>query len=83
MKALFFWCLFLCAFLVAFAVKPHRSCLKSLKGKLCLKLSVKSFSHCMSNKVLVVDRNKEFCVVGSSACASKPRVCSGSNHLKQ
>ena len=83
MKSLFFWCIFLCAFLVAFSIKPHRSCLKSYKGKLCLKLSVKSFGHCMSNKVQVVESNKELCVVGSSACAWKPRVCSGFNHLKQ
>ena len=81
MKASFSLFVFLCACHIAFALKPQQlSCLKSLKGKLCLKLSLKNFSFCVSQKLPIFDVNTEFCAVGTNVCTSKPRVCSGSNH---
>ena len=81
MKASFSLVVFLCVFQTAFALKPQQlSCLKSLKGKLCLKLSLKNFSFCVCQKVPVFDAKTEFYAVGTNVCTSKPRVCSGSNH---
>ena len=63
---------------VVLGSKPHQSCLRSLKGKLCLKLSIRNYDGCMANALEVADRKKEVCVAGREICVFKPRVCSGS-----
>ena len=82
MKASISLVISLCAFQTVFALKPQQStCLKSLKGKLCLKLSLKNFGFCVSQRLPVFDAKTEFCAVGTNVCTSKPRVCSGYSHL--
>ena len=83
MKASLFFVIFLSISLPIFASKPHLTCLKSVKSKLCLKLSIKNFTSCVSEKLYVAAVNHEFCVVGTNVCTSRPHICSGYNHLEQ
>ena len=75
MKPMLILCFFL--FGVSLASKKRQSCIKSLKGKLCLKLSLKNFDHCMANTIKVFESSVGLCLEGTVFCVRKPRVCSG------
>ena len=83
MKASLFFVTFLSSSLTIFALKPHLTCLKSVKGKLCLKLSIRNYASCVSKKLQIAEVNHNFCAVGTNVCTSRPRICSGYNHLEQ